>query len=73
MKPSDERGESGGDDVKELSDIFPALKKYKKSHSAENLQNLCVEISEFCRAVYASTRGERERRIYRDMLLKLSK
>lgn len=56
-----------------IVEIFPALHKYKTQHSKENLQKLCVEISDFCRAVYASTRNEQERNIYFDMLEKLKK
>lgn len=56
-----------------ITGIFPALHKYKISHSTENLQKLCVEIAQFCRAVYASTQNERERKIYFDMLEKLNK
>ena len=59
-------------EYREAIDIFPALHKYKISHSTENLQKLCVEIAEFCRAVYASTRNDDERRIYKDMLSKLN-
>lgn len=54
-------------------DIFPALHKYKILHSTDNLKKLCVEISDFCRAVYASTQNEQERNIYFDMLEKLNK
>lgn len=54
-------------------DIFPALHKYKTEHNAVNLKKLCVEISEFCRAVYASTQNEQERNIYFSMLDKLNK
>lgn len=57
----------------EIQDIFPALQKYKEEHNFANLQKLCVEISEFCQSVYASTRNEAERKIYRDMLEKLKK
>lgn len=60
-------------DVKELKDIFPALEKYKANHSAENLKKLCVEVSEFCQAIYASTRNEPERDIYRNMVKKLNR
>ena len=60
-------------EYREAIDIFPALHKYKISHNTENLQKLCVEIAEFCRAVYASTQNEAERRIYFDMLEKLNK
>ena len=57
----------------EIADIFPALKKYKDEHNTVNLQKLMVEISEFCRAVYASTRNEGERAIYRSFVEKLNK
>ena len=60
-------------EYREAIDIFPALHKYKTSHNTENLQKLCVEIAEFCRAVYASTQNEQERKIYFDMLEKLNK
>ena len=57
----------------EIVSIFPALHKYKIEHSTDNLQKLCVEIAQFCRAVYASTTNEQERKIYFDMLDKLNK
>lgn len=57
----------------EIQDIFPALQKYKEEHNSANLQKLCVEISEFCQSVYASTRNEAERKIYRAMIEKLNK
>ena len=53
--------------------FFPALQKYKDEHSTANLQKLMVEILEFCRSVYASTRNEQERKIYRSMIEKLNK
>ena len=56
-----------------ITGIFPALHKYKISHNTENLQKLCVEIAQFCRAVYAGTQNEAERKIYYDMLEKLNK
>lgn len=59
------------DEYKEAVDIFPALHKYKTDHSTANLQKLCVEISEFCRAIYASTKNDDERKIYRAMIDKL--
>ena len=46
------------DAYSEIADIFPALQKYKDEHSAANLQKLMVEIFEFCRSVYASTKNE---------------
>ena len=54
-------------------DIFPALQKYKDEHNAANLQKLMVEILEFCRSVYASTRSEDERKIYHNFIEKLNK
>lgn len=60
-------------EYREAIDIFPALHKYKIEHSTANLQKLCVEIAEFCRAVYSSTQNEQERNIYYAMLDKLNK
>lgn len=60
-------------EYKEAMDIFPALHKYQTEHNSVNLQKLCVEIAEFCRAVYASTQNEKERDIYYGMLEKLQK
>ena len=53
-------------------DIFPALQKYKDEHNTANLQKLMVEILEFCRSVYASTRNEEERKIYGSFIEKLN-
>ena len=61
------------DAYSEIADIFPALQKYKDEHSAANLQKLMVEISEFCRSVYASTQNDEERKIYHSMIEKLNK
>lgn len=61
------------DEYTEALGIFPALHKYKTDHNALNLQKLCTEISEFCRAIYASTNNEEERMIYHKMLDKLIK
>jgi hypothetical protein len=58
-------------EYREAVDIFPALHKYKMLHNTDNLKKLCVEIAQFCRAVYASTTNEQERKIYFDMLDKL--
>ena len=60
-------------EYREAIDIFPALHKYKISHNTDNLQKLCVEISDFCRAIYASTENEQERQIFNAMLDKLNK
>ena len=60
-------------EYREAIDIFPALHKYQTEHNTDNLKKLCVEIFEFCRAVYASTQNESERKIYRSMIEKLNK
>ena len=60
-------------EYREAIDIFPALHKYKYEHTTDNLKKLCVEIAQFCHAVYSSTQNEQERRIYYDMLEKLNK
>ena len=60
-------------EYREAIDIFPALHKFKTEHNITNLQKLCVEIADFCRAVYASTQSEQERNIYFNMLDKLMK
>ena len=57
----------------EIVSIFPALHKYKTEHNAINLQKLCVEMSNFFRAIYASTENEKERNIIRSTIDKLSK
>ena len=61
------------DEYKEAIDIIPALHKYKADHNITNLQKLCVEIADFCRAVYSSTTSPQERQIFFDMLDKLTK
>ena len=60
-------------EYREAVDIFPALHKYKTEHNTVNFQKLCVEIAQFCRAVYSSTQNEQERNIYFAMLDKLNK
>ena len=60
-------------EYREAIDIFPALHKYKTEHSTDNLKKLCVEIVDFCRAIYASTESPQERQIYYAMLDKLNK
>ena len=60
-------------EYREAVDIFPALHKYKTEHNTDNLQKLCVEIADFCRAVYSSTENEQERQMFFDMLDKLMK
>lgn len=53
--------QDGTPQQEELTDIFPALKKYQKEHTIENLQKLCVEISEFLSSLVASTQSQSER------------
>lgn len=60
-------------EYREAVDIFPALHKYKVEHNTVNLKKLCVEVSEFCSAIYSSTQNDEERQIYFDMLYKLQK
>ena len=59
-------------EYEEIVSIVPALHKYKADHNITNLQKLCVEIADFCRAVYASTRTIEERQVLKKMLDKLS-
>ena len=54
-----------------ITGIFPALHKYKIEHNTVNLEKLCVEVAEFCRAIYASTQNQQEREVFRKMLDKL--
>lgn len=60
-------------EYEEIVSIVPALHKYKADHNITNLQKLCVEIADFCRAIYASTENEQERQIFYAMLDKLNK
>ena len=60
-------------EYREAIDIFPALHKYKYEHTTDNLKKLCVEIADFCRAIYSSTESSQERQIYYAMLDKLNK
>ena len=61
------------EEYKEVVGIIPSLHKYKADHNITNLQKLCVEIADFCRAIYASTESPQERQIYFAMLDKLNK
>lgn len=61
------------EEVQEIMEIFPALHKYKEDHTEDNLRKLCVEVSEFCRAIYASTKSQKERDIYLSYIKKLIK
>lgn len=57
----------------EAVDIIPALHKYQSAHNAENLQKLCVEVLEFCNAIYASTQNDEERNVYDRVFTKIKK
>lgn len=59
------------EEYSEIVGIFPALHKYKISHNTDNLKKLCVEIVDFCRAIYSSTENEKERQIFFSMIDKL--
>ena len=61
------------EEYSEAVDIFPALHTYQSQHNAINLQKLCVEVAGFCRSIYASTKNDEERKIFRNMLDKLNK
>lgn len=60
-------------EYQEAVDIIPALHKYQADHNTQNLQKLCVEVLEFCNAIYASTRNDEERKVYDKMVEKLKK
>jgi hypothetical protein len=60
-------------EYREAVDIFPALHKYKTEHTIANLQKLCIEVADFCKAIYASTQSDEEREVYKSMLEKLNK
>ena len=54
--------------VNELKDIAPNLNTFIENHTVDNLQRLCIEIKEFCQAVYALTNSDEERKIYFNMV-----
>ena len=54
-----------------ITGIFPALHKYKTEHNTDNLKKLCVEVLEFCRAIYASTQNNEERKVYNEIISKV--
>ena len=60
-------------EYEEIVSIIPSLHKYKSDHNITNLQKLCVEIADFCHAIYASTENEQERQIFNAVLDKLNK
>lgn len=53
--------------------LFPSLAEYQIDHNMTNFQKLCFEISEFCQAVYASTRNEEERKVFSKMIQSIQK
>ena len=48
----------------ELGDIRPALNRYNTEKSLENFERLCVEIEEFCKAVYAEIDSEEKKNFF---------
>ena len=60
------------EEYSEIVSFFPALHKYKTEHNTDNLQKLCVEVLDFCRAIYSSTQNDNERNIYKRVLGKIS-
>lgn len=48
--------------------IFPALQEYQTNHNISTLKKLCIEISDFCRALYASTTNDEERQVLKEFL-----
>ena len=48
----------------ELGDIRPVLKRYNTEKSLENFERLCVEIEEFCKAVYAEIDSEEKKNFF---------
>ena len=65
--------EGNRESITPSEELLPSLQKYKDDHNIVNLQKLCVEISEFLRDVYASTKSEEEREIYRKMVERLKR
>ena len=53
--------------------ILTALKNYKSDHTEINLQKLCNEVLSFCKAIYASTTNDKERKVYNNMVERLQK
>lgn len=48
----------------EFGDIRPALNRYNTEKSFENFERLCVEIEEFCKAVYAEIDSEEKKNFF---------
>ena len=63
--------ESDRERITPSDDLFPSIQLSKSDHNIVNLQKLCVEITEFLRSVYASTKSDEERSVYRAMVDKL--
>lgn len=51
--------------------VISTLSDYQAEHSISNLKKVCLEISEFCLSLYASTENEEERKIFRNMITKV--
>ena len=48
----------------EFGDIRPALNRYNTEKSLKNFERLCVEIEEFCKAVYAEIDSEEKKNFF---------
>lgn len=55
------------------SGIFPTLSAYQKARTDENFHKVCVELADFCIALYASTQNDKQREIYRAIMAKTIK
>lgn len=55
---------AGNASESEFGDIRPALNRYNTEKSLENFERLCVEIEEFCKAVYAEIDSEEKKNFF---------
>ena len=53
--------------------LFPALEEYHDNHCEHNLKKLCLQIQEFCTAVYATLQTEGEKDVYKQMASMIGK
>ena len=55
-----------------LKDFCPTLEKYYTEQNEHNFKKLCLEIQEFCVSIYATIQSEEEKKVYFDMIKKLT-
>lgn len=55
-----------------MENVSNALKEYQENHNEQTLEKLCFEVSEFCKAIYASTHTEQERKIFKKRLTSIA-